>query len=156
MRFLGRAVFALAVLCCPWTLRALDVSYGSLFQIFNVSRQAGKVVLPLARGKYANIRVLERETLDFLTVCPNTCVQDAALGQARVEDFRAAKTRGGMWIADVSFDGRWLITFLVFQNENGFAVKPPENFRFLDANLRRRTEEMLSDAARQDAVSTSL
>lgn len=156
MRFLGRAVFALAVLCCPWTLCALDVSYGSLFQIFNVSRRDGKVVLPLTRGKYANIRVLERETLDFLTACPKTCVQDAASGQAKMEDFRAAKTRGGMWIADVSFDGRWLVTFLVFQNKNGYAVKPPEDFRFLDQNLRRRTEKMLADAARQNAVSTSL
>lgn len=156
MRFLGRAVFALAVVCCPWTLRALDVSYGSLFQIFNVSLRDGAVVLPLSRGKYANIRVLGRETLDFLTACPKTCVQDAAGGKVNVEEFRAAKTRGGMWIADVSFDGRWLVTFLVFQNENGYAVKPPEDFRFLDKNLRLRTEQILADAAEQNVVTNPL
>lgn len=147
MRFWGRAVFALAAVCWPWTLRAFDVSYGSLFQISHISRRNGIVVLPLSRGKYANIRVLERETFDFLTACPEACVQDAAAGEVKVEDFRAAKTREGMWIADVSFDGRWLITFLVFQNKDDYSVKPPENFHFLDDGLRRRTETTLAAAA---------
>lgn len=149
MRFLRRAAFALAVLFCPWTLRAFDVLYGSLFQISNVSRLEGKTLLPLSRGKYANIRVLTRETLRFITACPEPCVQDAGAGKIKAEEFRAAQTRGGMWIADVSFDGKWLITFLVFQNKNGYAVKPPENFLFLDKNLRRRVEKILTDLASQ-------
>ncbi|MDO5765250.1 MAG: hypothetical protein Q4P84_06095 [Elusimicrobiales bacterium] len=151
MRFLGRAVFALAVLCWPWTLRAFDVSYGSLFQVANVSVSADKVTLPLSRGQYANIRILTRQTFDLVKSCSGLCVQDAGSGEIKVEEFRAAKTRGGMWIADVSFDGHWLVTFLVFQNKNGYAVKPPEDFRFLDKKLRSLTEKTLTDLAAQDA-----
>lgn len=156
MRFLGRAVFALAVLCWPWTLRAFDVSYGFLFQVANVSVSADKVTLPLSRGQYANIRILTRQTFDFVKSCSGPCVQDAGSGEIKVEEFRAAKTRGGMWIADVSFDGRWLVTFLVFQNKNGYAVKPPEDFRFLDKKLRSSTEKTLTDLAAQDADENSL
>ncbi len=155
MRFLGRAVFALAVLFCPWTLRAFDVSYGSLFQVVNISRPSGQAVLPLSRGKYANIRVLTRETLEWLNACPELCVQDAGDGSVIVEEFRAAQTRGGMWIADVSFDGKWLVTFLVFQNKNGYGVKPPEDFVFLDKKLRRLVEETLSERAAQSAEKNS-
>lgn len=156
MRFWGRAVFALAVVCCPWPLRAFGVSYGSLFQISHISRQDGGIKFPLSRGKYANIRVLNRDVFEFLTACPEPCVQDAAPGQATVEEFRSAQTRGGMWIADVSFDGNWLVTFLVFHNKNGYAVKPPEDFHFLDVNLRRRIEKMLTEKAEEYAAKKSL
>lgn len=157
MRFLGRAVFALGLLLlCPQMLRAFEVSYGSLFQVENVSRAAGKVELPLSRGQYANIRILTRETLDFVKTCPEPCMQDAGSGEIKVEEFRAAKTRGGMWIAEVSFDGKWLVTFLVFQNKNGYAVKPPEDFRFLDKKLRIRAEKTLTELAAQGADENSL
>lgn len=156
MHFLGRAVFALAVVCWPWMLRALDVSYGSLFQISHISRQDEVVKLPLSRGKYANIRILNRETLEFLTTCPELCVQDAPLGEIKVEEFRAAQTRGGMWIADVSFGGRWLITFLIFENKHGYTVKPPEDFRFLDNNLRCQIEKILASQAAQAVSQESL
>lgn len=151
MRFFWRASLALAVLSCPWNLRALTVSYGPLFEVLNVSRPADKVTLPLSRGKYANIRILTRETLDFVKTCPEPCVQEAGSGEIKVEEFRAAKTRGGMWIADVSFDGQWLVTFLVFQNKNGYSVKPPEDFRFVQDDLRRRVEKTLASVA--DGVS---
>lgn len=157
MRFLGRAVFALGLLLlCPQMLRAFEVSYGSLFQVENVSRSADKVELPLSRGQYANIRILTRETFDFVKTCPEPCMQDAGSGEIKVEEFRAAKTRGGMWIAEVSFDGKWLVTFLVFQNKNGYAVKLPENFRFLDKKLRIRAEKTLTELAAQDADENSL
>lgn len=146
MRF-RRAVFTLAVLCLSWNLRALTVSYGSFFEVLNVSRPADEVTLPLTRGKYADVRILTRETFNFVKTCPERCVQDAGTGEINVEEIRAAKTRGGMWIADVSFDGKWLVTFLVFKNKNGYGVKAPENFRFVDEALRLRTEEILAAAA---------
>ncbi len=147
MYFLRRAGLAAVALLLPWQLRAFDVFYGSFFQVVNVSRRAEEAVLPLSRGKYANIRLLDRETLHFLNGCTGRCVQDALAGNIAVEEFRSAQTRGGMWIADVSFDGKWLITFLVFQNKNGYAVKPPEDFLFLDDKLRRRVEKTLTELA---------
>ena len=148
MRFWVRAGFALAaVLGGSWNLRALTVSYGSFFEVSGVVRSADKVALPLARGKYANIRILTRETLEFVKACPEFCVQDAGSGEIKVEEIRAAKTRGGMWIADVSVDGHWLITFLIFQNKNGYGIKPPDEVRFLDKGLLVRTEEALASSA---------
>ena len=148
MRFWVRAGFALAaVLGGSWNLRARTVSYGSFFEVSGVVRSADKVALPLARGKYANIRILTRETLEFVKACPEFCVQDAGSGEIKVEEIRAAKTRGGMWIADVSVDGHWLITFLIFQNKNGYGIKPPDEVRFLDKGLLVRTEEALASSA---------
>ncbi|MGN0023820.1 MAG: hypothetical protein ACI351_00080 [Candidatus Avelusimicrobium sp.] len=148
MRFWGRAFFVLAaVFGCSWNLRALTVSYGSFFEVSGVVRAADKVLLPLTRGKYANIRVLTRETLDVVKNCSESCVQDAGAGEIKIEDFRAAKTSGGMWIADVSVDGRWLITFLIFQNKNGYGIKPPDEVQFLDKILLVRTERALAALA---------
>lgn len=148
MRFWGRAVFVLAaVFGCSCNLRALTVSYGDLFEVSGVFRAADKVLFPLTRGKYANIRILTRETLEFVKACPEFCVQDAGSGEIKVEEIRAAKTRGGMWIADVSVDGHWLITFLIFQNKNGYGIKPPDEVRFLDKGLLVRTEEALASSA---------
>ncbi|MBR4592565.1 MAG: hypothetical protein IKO35_05095, partial [Elusimicrobiaceae bacterium] len=47
-------------------LRAFDLQYGSLFQVSGITLQNGSPVLPLTRGKYVNVRVLDKDTFDFL------------------------------------------------------------------------------------------
>ena len=59
-------------------------------------------------------------------------------------EIRPAKTRKEMWIADVSFDGKWLITFLVFARDNGYDIKLPEHFEFLDSALQGRVEDLIA------------
>ena len=49
-----------------------------------------------------------------------------------------------MWIADVSFDGKWLITFLVFARGSGYDIKLPEHFEFLDSALQGRVEDLIA------------
>ena len=55
-----------------------------------------------------------------------------------------------MWIAEVSYDEAWLVTFLIFQNKEGFGVVPPEYFIFLDKALQARTERLLSARAQEE------
>ena len=55
---------------CLWAssgLCAFTLQYGSLFKVADITlSQEGKPVLPLARGKYANIRVLTKDTFEML------------------------------------------------------------------------------------------
>lgn len=133
-------------------LCAFDLQYGSFFKIDSVSMEDGLPVLPPARGKYANLRVLDRDTFEWLKSCPSDCRQEAVSARPEVSEIRAAKTRKGMWIADVSFGGQWLVTFLIFENKDGFGVKEPEHFVFLDQRLKREVHGLLSQEAAKFAA----
>lgn len=139
---------------CLWAssgLCAFTLQYGSLFKVADITlSQEGKPVLPLARGKYANIRVLTKDTFEMLKKCPAFCRQTADKGEISIHGFRPAKTRPGMWIAEVAYDEKWLVTFLIFQNKEGFGVVAPEHFVFLDKTLRARTEQLLSARAQEE------
>lgn len=140
-----------ALTVCLWFvscgLCAFDLQYGSFFTIQNIVLEQGRPVLPLARGKYANTRVLDKDTFSFLKTCTGSCQQEASAAQPELLDIRAALTRPGMWIADVSFDGKWLITFLIFENQTGYSVKEPEHFIFLDEPLKTQVHQLLASAA---------
>ena len=129
---------------CLWAssgLCAFTLQYGSLFKVADITlSQEGKPVLPLARGKYANIRVLTKDTFEILKKCPASCRQTADKGEISIHGFRPAKTRPGMWI----------VTFLIFQNKEGFGVVAPEHFVFLDKTLRARTEQLLSARVQEE------
>lgn len=152
MFWLKRTALAACCMAAAGGLCAFDLQYGSFFKIDSVSVQDSRPVLPLSRGKYANLRVLNRETFELLKSCPARCRQEAASAEPEVSEIRAAKTRKGMWIADVSFGGRWLVTFLIFQNKDGYGVKEPEHFVFLDQRLKRDVQNLLSRAAAQSAA----
>ncbi|MBR4592869.1 MAG: hypothetical protein IKO35_06645, partial [Elusimicrobiaceae bacterium] len=60
-----------------------------------------------------------------------------------VQSLRAAKTRPGMWIADVAVDDKWLLTFLVFKNDSAFSFIVPGEISVLDTNWLSRTKNLL-------------
>lgn len=128
-------------------LCALSLQYGTFFQISGIQLQEGRPVLPVSRGKYADIRVLDKATFAFLTTCPSDCLQPSEEGAVSISRFRAAKTQGNMWIADVEIDQRWLITFLVFRKGNTYRFGIPEEFVFLDEHFQKQVEEMLAKQA---------
>ena len=143
MKFLARMACIALCLCTAGELCALTLQYGKLFSVSAVRQQNGLPVLPLSRGKYANIRVLEKETFELLKTCGQKCTQPSGEGVVKMAEIRPAKTRKEMWIADVSFDGKWLITFLVFARDNGYDIKLPEHFEFLDSALQGRVEDLI-------------
>ncbi len=147
--FFKRTALAAVWIIFAGGLCAFDLQVGSFFQIKSVRVEEGKPVLPLARGKYANLRVLNKETYDFLLSCQADCQQHITEVLPALREIRPAQTRPGMWIADVSFGEAWLVTFLIFKNPDGYAVKEPEYFEFLDKKLKRQVKEMLSQAAAQ-------
>ena len=94
-----------SLLLLLWTpaLHALDVQIGRSFTITGVTRTEEKVVLPTVRNKYQNIRILSRQTYDFVRTCTQPCVQEVPDLSPTVTEVRPAQSRPGMWIANVSF-----------------------------------------------------
>lgn len=123
---------------------AFDLQYGELFVVSGITVENSRPVLPLTRGKYANARVLDKETFALLKTCPALCRQESKGGQWQVSQLRPAKTRADMWIAEVSVDGAWLLTFLIFKNKDGFRLVSPEPVRVLDASWLLRVEQGLT------------
>ena len=99
--------------------------------------------MPVTRGKYTNVRVLDKDTFEFLKTCPAVCEQKDALGRVRVSQLRAAKTRPGMWIGDVAVDDKWLLTFLVFEKEGRFSFVTPAPVKVQDVIWLKQVEELL-------------
>ena len=141
-----------AVLCVILALPvcALDVRYGSFFTIKDVNIRRGKVELPLARKKYANIRILDEETYRWVLACkPPRCVWQDAPGATQIQSVRAAQTRPGMWIAQVSVDARWALTFLVFENPNGFGFVVPEGIAVNNAVWQGQATQQIAAEIRR-------
>ncbi len=124
------AVIGLLVLLSAVWLRAFDLQYGSLFTVRGITLHKGRPVLPLSRGKYANVRVLDKDTFALLKTCALSCAQEGE-GKIQLRQLRVAKTRPDMWIADVSVDEKWLLTFLVFKNKDGFSFIVPQDVHIL-------------------------
>ena len=127
MKIWFKRIVAVLGLFLALPLCALDVQYGTFFTVKGVSVQDGKLVLPLARKKYANVRILDKATYQWVLACkPDNCVWQAAPGHTQIQSVREANTRPGMWIAQVDVDGKWVLTFLVFENPDGFGFVVPQ------------------------------
>ena len=148
------------MLCAKWalvgifliltpTLHALDVSYGSFLKITGIERAAGKLILPVERKKYANVRILDKDTYQFVKSCQNPCVQDVQTVTVSVPEVRPAKDRPSMWIATVAFNQAWQGTFLVFLQGEKYRVKSPTNLFFLQQALKKQTEDAIVSAVKE-------
>ncbi len=146
--FWGRP-FAPALLFAAVSAGAFDFQYGDVLRVSAVTRAQNALRLPLTRGKYANIRVLTRPVYEFLLSCAEPCRLERAETGFSVAEFRAAKSRPGMWIADVDFNGELEVTFLVFKNKSGFLVKTPEPVAFMDRALQKRVYTALQTRAEE-------
>jgi len=135
----------LGMLLLSPALWGLKVQVGSFFEIDKITYKKGRLVLPTTRRKYHNIRVLDRETFLWIATCKDQTICKQALEKMpfQIVQIRRAATRPNMWIADVSFAQKWLVTFLVFKNENGYALEAPKVFKFLDLQLQTQVLDAL-------------
>ena len=134
------------------TLHALDVQVGSSFKITGIQRAEGHVRLPVERGQYYNVRILQQDTLQYVQQCQEPCVEELPSVKPLLQDIRPAQTRPDMWIAHVSFGGAWQVTFLVFKNGDQFSVKMPKHFVFLDKALQTETRQVILQALRRETL----
>ena len=134
---------AVGLLLLPLTACGFDVTYGPFFTVRGVKQKQGRPMMPVTRRKYVNVRVLDKETFDFLRTCTANCTYPGGRGETVVTSLRAAQTREGMWIAEVAVDGHWLLTFLVFQNPVGYGVVAPEKVQFKNPGWLRTIEKQL-------------
>ena len=130
-------------------LYAVDIEVARSFTISGLTRTEGKLVFPAERQKYYNIRVLDKATYDFVSSCQTSCLQKLSAVTPVVAEVRPAQTRPHMWVAQVSFNRAWLVTFLVFKKGNDFEVKPPEHFTFISDKLATQTRQVILQAIRQ-------
>lgn len=149
-----RCLPAVAGLCLAIPAGALNLTYGQAFTVEKITRQNAAVQLPLSRGKYANVKLLTRSVYEFLTTCKTPCRLERDTVTFTVQDFRAAKTHSGMWIAEVEINGEIALTFLVFKQGGQFSIKPPEPVKFLDETLLEAIKTRLKALAQQDEMQT--
>lgn len=133
-------------------LRAFDLQYGELFCVTNLTQKKGKIILPVTRGKYTNVRVLDKSTYYLLKKCELSCKQESAGGVVSVKQVRKAKTRDNMWIADVTVDNKWLLTFLVFRNKDGFDFIVPQDIRITDKKWLQQIKQSIQTRIMQDEL----
>lgn len=146
MLFKRTVLLAVLLSLAVCDLCAFDFSYGSFFTVKGIENKKGKILLPLSRGEYANIRILTAEIHQFLASCKEDCSFDIKNAPFSVYALRAAKKRKNMWIADVKWGEDWLITFLIFKNSEGCSAVIPENFIFLSDELKNQVEQQLFSA----------
>ncbi len=144
-----RAVWLAVLLLSAVGLRALDLQYGTLFTVRGIGVDNGRPVMPVTRGKYVNVRVLDKATYHLLKTCASICVQNGAEGKFEISRFRPAKTRANMWIADVDVDNKWLLTFLVFKQQNGLSFIAPSALDIADKNWLARVQAALQECVEQ-------
>ncbi len=144
-KFVSRlTILGIYLLSSP-ILWALEVQIDPFFKIDKISYKKGRLVLPVTRRKYHNIKVLDEHTFTWLQTCASEtkCVQEKKKLPFRVEMIRPVVTRQNMWIAEVSFAEQWLIVFLLFKNPNGYVLKEPDHFKFLDVTLATKIRQEL-------------
>lgn len=148
MMFLLRRTLVVLLILVPCSSAcALDVVYGPFFKIRGVELRQGRPVLPLTNKKYANVRILDEQTYRWLASCKTAvCSQPTVPGKTEVSFLRAAKTREGMWIADVAADGHWLLTVLVFANPQGYEVVVPNVILITQSAWREQIEKQVTQA----------
>ena len=148
LKFAGWAFVFLLVFSS--TLHALDVTVTGSFKILDVTRAGGKIILPLERNQYANIRLLTSQTYRALSACAEPCVVAGDPITPTVDVVRPARTREGMWIAEVNFLPAWRMTFLVFKKGENLDVKFPAHVVFINPALEKRTRELVLQAVTQE------
>ncbi|MBP5403613.1 MAG: hypothetical protein J6Y17_00805 [Elusimicrobiaceae bacterium] len=138
-------VLVFVLLLSP-ALYAWDITVGSSFKILEVARAGEKIIFPLERKKYANIRVLNRATYQELLRCADPCKLAGEIETPRVALVRPASTQKNMWIAQVDYLPAWRLTFLVFKKGDNFSIRFPEHVEFLNQVLKERTQEVILQA----------
>lgn len=147
MFVLKRALVCLCLLLVVAPVRAFTFSYGNLFDVKDVQIEDGAPRLPLARGKYRNVKLLSKKLYVFLSACHTDCRYDVKERRFAADDYRKAFTNDRMMIADVTFNDEIIVTFLVFKNKDGFSVKTPEEAFFKDKDLERSVQKTLTELA---------
>ncbi len=145
---LARWVLGAYLLATP-SLFALEVQVGRSFKIVNIVRTPGKIILPVERKQYRNIRLLTSRMREFLLTCESPCHLPDAPPFVQVSDVRPALTRPDTWLVDVNVYHTWQLTFLVFKTGEEYRIKSPQDLKFLDESFEKRVHAVVVRAAKE-------
>jgi hypothetical protein len=123
-------------------LYALTWQAETFFQIKGIRFKEDRVVLPLSRNKYNDIRVLDQQTFSQLKNCQTVeiCSQNLTKIDVKIENVRSIKE---FFLVDVNLGDRWLVTFVVLKNGKDFMIKPPTRFKFLSNVFKEEVERAI-------------
>ena len=86
MLFKRTVLLAVLLSLAVCDLCAFDFSYGPFFTVKGIENKKGKILLPLSRGEYANIRILTAEIHQFLASCKEDCSFDITFSYEEWEE----------------------------------------------------------------------
>ena len=133
-------------------VRAFTFLYGQAFSVAGLSQKKGKLHLPLAQRKYANVKITGKDLYRFLQTCREDCSYPAENIAFATTDLRRALSRQDMFIAEVEFNGEVVLTFLVFTHADGVSVQAPKGVMFMDKPLQQQVYRYLTESVQNDTV----
>ena len=144
--FCLKRILLAGVLCClAMPVCAFTFSYGTGIKIQGVEIKSGKLLLPITRKKYRNVKIVSKELFQFLKKCTDECVYPVAEIKITSVDYRRSFTSEDLMIAEVELNQELILTFLVFQKANGISVKAPETVQFTNPMLYGEIEKYLTE-----------
>ena len=134
--FLKRLSVLLCLLCAADGY-AFKVQYGNFFTIDRVRVEQGLPVLPLTRGKYETVRIVGKDTLEYIKNCrgaveKEVCTQPAAERVTlRAGEIIPVPENPCQWRVEVVFDGQWLVQALAEKAGEQYKITYPRAFAFV-------------------------
>ena len=142
-----RCAGVLLGLCLLWAgnAHAFAVQYGNLFKVRAVRVRQGVPVLPLTRGKYEDVRVLDKATFALIKSCgglgeKEVCTQPAQRCEWRTGRITPVSGASAAWRVEVICNEQWLVRFLAEKGENGYTFTAPRSFSFMPDGPKKQTQ----------------
>jgi len=115
---------------------AFEVQYGNFFTIARVRVKQDTLVLPLTRGKYQDVRILDKATFNYVKNCAGLSEQEVCLQNIeniswRVGDILPVPAPVGKYIVSVIFNEAWLVQAVAEQIGAEFRITFPSAFAFI-------------------------
>lgn len=150
-----KRILAVLSLLCAVNGYAFKVQYGNFFTIERVRVKQDVLVLPLTRGKYEDIRIINKDTFEFVKNCaPLTekeiCKQDVDEFTLRVGEIIPLRDERGKRLVSVIVNEAWLIEVVAELQAQHYKFKFPSAFSFWqDKAPKKRKEKTVTDFEKQ-------
>lgn len=116
------------------------------FEILNLELVNGVLEMPLERDEYKNITVLDKNFLSVLSSCfkdNKSCENTGKTNKEIKTEILDIRQAGKIFLAEISFDSRLLVTFTVTENKGVVRVRRPSDFKFKDSRFERYLKNLI-------------
>lgn len=129
---------------------AFTFQYGQALTVQGLKQEKGRLVLPVTRKKYRNVKIAARPLYQFLQQCQAVCLYPVDKIEFESTDYRRAFTNENLVIAQVKFNKELIITFLVSRQNGKLTVEGPGEVHFIDTALQQRVYSYLTELVQHE------